>query len=127
LALAYNDLCPSLDEVKAMLAGDKIPIAMVMKAIERPGATYRCTRQTVEGPNARGWKVAHIRDVGLGYTCELERLPLSVLRDHFVRFLSPANMFLVPKAYAGVAETPEFIEVFGQRLAGATETLGEDA
>ena len=127
LALAFNDVCPSLDEVRAMWAGDTIPIAMVMKAIERPAATYRCTRQTVEGPNAKGWKVAHIRDVGLGYTCDIERLPLRVLRDHFSRFLSPANMFLVPKAYAGVAETPEFIEIFRERVTSPNDALPGDA
>lgn len=75
LSLAYNDVCPSLDDVRAMWAEDKIPVAMVMKAIERPAAAYRCTRQTVEGPNAKGWKVAHIRDVGLGYNVRARAAP----------------------------------------------------
>jgi hypothetical protein len=96
-----------------MLASDTIPVAMAFKAVERPAATYRCVRQSVCGPNEMGWKVGHIEDVGLGYTGALESLSIESLRAHFQRFLSPRNMFLVPMEYAGVAETPEFIEVFG--------------
>jgi hypothetical protein len=115
ITLAYSDTCPSLDEVRAMLSSDKIPVAMAIKAAEKSQAKYKCTRQAVRGPNALGWKVAHIDDVGLGYSDSLESIPPDVLCAHFKRFLSPANMFLVPKAYAGVAETPEFIEVFRSR------------
>ena len=98
-----------------MLSDDQIPIAMALSAGERAGASYKCTRQAVPGPNQRGWKVAHIDEVGLGYSGSLETTSLVLLTDHMKRFLSPGNMFLVPKTYAGVAETPEFLSVFRTR------------
>ena len=91
---------------------DEIPIAMAFSRIEKVEARYRCTRAMIHGPNAKGWKVAHIDDVGLGYSGPIDRVSIDSLGAHFKRFLAPANMFLVPKEYAGVAETPEFIEIF---------------
>jgi hypothetical protein len=98
-----------------MLVEDHVPVALVIKASEKAQARFRCTRQSTPGPNQMGWKVAHIEDVGLGYTDVLTTLSLSELQAHFVRFLSPSNMFLVPKAYAGIAETPDFVAAFRQR------------
>jgi hypothetical protein len=116
ITLAFAECCPSLQEVRDMLASDKLPMAMVFKAEEKVGARFRCTRQAVRGPNSLGWKVAHIDDVGLGYTGDVLNTPVDALHVHMRRFLSPRNMFLVPKEYAGVAETPEFREAFGNRL-----------
>jgi hypothetical protein len=112
IALAFSACCPSLADVREALRSDGIPIAMVLKADEKLGAAYRCTRQAAHGPNDQGWKVAHIHDVGLGFTGNIQDLPPPVLMSHFLRFLSPGNMFLVPKEYAGIAETPEFLEAF---------------
>lgn len=119
ITLAFAGCCPSLSDVREMLASDTLPMAMVFKAEEKIGAKYRCTRQAVRGPNALGWKVAHIDDVGLGYTGDVLTTPLAALTGHMHRFLSPRNMFLVPKEYAGVAETPEFLHAFADR-AGPT-------
>ena len=120
-ALAHAGMCPSIDEVREMFLNDKIPVAMVIKSAERVASKYRCTRQAVPGPNQLGWKVAHINEVGLGYTQSIDSLPWNVIAAHFKRFLDPANMFLVPKAYGGVAETPEFLEAFRRRTLTKTE------
>ena len=116
LALAYAAACPSLDDVREMLRADCVPVAMVITTAEKLNARYRCTRQSTPGPNQQGWKVAHIESIGLGYTGRLEDAPLGVLRAHFKAFLAPGNMFLIPKAYAGLGETPEFIAAFGRRV-----------
>jgi hypothetical protein len=92
---------------------------MALGAVERGAAKYTCTRQRIAGPNGMGWKVAHIEDVGLGFSAALTEVPLDTLCAHFQRFLSPRNTFLVPLAYAGVAETPEFIEAFKAKNAPA--------
>jgi hypothetical protein len=115
MTLALGAVMPSLSDVRAILERDEIPVAMAFKRSEKDGAKFRCTRAMIDGPNAAGWKVAHIEDVGLGYTGPLDQIAIADLAAHFVRFLSPANMFLVPKEYAGVAECPEFIRVFQER------------
>jgi len=117
MALALCGTCPELDELHALVAADRIPVAMVIKAAEKIQARYKCTRQSTAGPNQKGWKVAHVADVGLGYTDAITEIALNELKAHFIRFLSPRNMFLVPKEYAGVAETPEFIAAFRERAA----------
>lgn len=121
IALAHAGICPSVHEVREMFLTDRIPVAMVIKAAERVASKYRCTRQTAPGPNQLGWKVAHIQNVGLGSTQSVDSVPWEVLVAHFKRFLDPANMFLVPKAYAGVAETPEFLEAFRQRTSATAQ------
>jgi hypothetical protein len=118
ISLAFDGRCPSLGEVMTMLENDEIPVAMAISRAEKDGARYRCTRQTLSGPNELGWKVAHIEDVGLGYTGVLRDVALPVLAAHHKRFLSPTNIFLVPKEYAGVAETPEFIRAFRELQPG---------
>jgi hypothetical protein len=117
LTLAFRGETPSLDDVRAILGRDEIPVAMAFTAAEKVGAHFRCTRAMIDGPNARGWKVAHIDDIGLGYAGHIEHIDHTMLSEHFRKFLSPSNMFLVPKAYAGVAETPEFVQVFRERRA----------
>lgn len=106
-----------------MLQDDQIPMAMALAAAEKLNARYRCTRQAIPGPNQLGWKVAHIREVGLGYAGSLEGMSLDRIIDHMKRFLSPGNMFLVPKEYAGVAETPEFLDTFRERTVQEAEAL----
>lgn len=110
-----------------MLQNDQIPMAMALAAAEKANARFRCTRQAIPGPNQLGWKVAHIRDVGLGYTGSLEGMPLERIIDHMKRFLAPGNMFLVPKEYAGVAETPEFLETFRERTVQEAESLSRES
>lgn len=109
---AHLGICPTLDDVRRMLNADAIPVAMVISRAEKDGAQYRCTRGSIPNPNQLGWKVAHIDDVGLGYAGSLLDITIPMLAAHHKRFLAPSNIFLVPKDYAGVAETPEFIEAF---------------
>jgi hypothetical protein len=109
-ALAVLGDTPSLDWVREQLAADTIPMAMILKASERANAHHRCTPNHCANPNAAGWKVAHIINVGLASSTALEQMPEAQLREHFVRLMSPDNMFVVPSRYAGLGELPEFCE-----------------
>jgi hypothetical protein len=109
-ALAVLGDTPSLARVHEQLAADAIPMAMILKSTERAGAQYRCTLNRCANPNAAGWKVAHIVNVGLVSSGVVEQMPEARLREHFVRLMSPGNMFVVPGQYAGVGEVPEFCE-----------------
>lgn len=114
IGLAHAGICPTLDEVREMFARDAIPVAMVISRAEKECARFRCTRGSTKNPNQLGWKVAHIDDVGLGYIGQPTEADFALLTAHHKRFLAPSNIFLVPKDYAGLAETPEFLQAFGK-------------
>ena len=96
--------CPSLSEVRILLADDAIPVAMIQKAKEKPAARYHCTRPKNFNVNEFGWKLAHIEGVGLKNRKPPSAFPIERLVSHFRLLMSPANMFLVPLAWAGIAE-----------------------
>ena len=101
---ALKGECPSLDEVRTLLADDKIPVAIIQKAKEKPCARYHCTRPKNFNVNEFGWKLAHIESVGLKNRTPLRSFPIKRLTEHFRLLMSPSNMFVVPLALAGIAE-----------------------
>jgi hypothetical protein len=113
-ALAVLGKMPTLAQIGEMISQDRIPIAMILKSQERVVAQFRCTLNQVINPNAAGWKVAHIRPIGLASRTLIGQMREADLHMHFQRFLSPRNMFLVPTAYAGLAELPEMCSAIAE-------------
>jgi hypothetical protein len=109
-ALAASKYCPSLAEISLMLDSDEIPVAFAMGPREREAARLTCTLGKF-GVNAHGWKLAHVKDIGLNRV-DLQNIAGSVLEEHFLSFLSPCNMFLVPMQWAGLAEVKAFAQHF---------------
>jgi hypothetical protein len=109
-ALAVLGEMPSLDWVRQQLQSDTIPVAMILKASERATAKFKCSLGRVVNPNAAGWKVSHIDSIGLAKAGPVEGIPEPRLREHFIRFISPRNIFVIPTRYAGLGELPEFCD-----------------
>lgn len=107
--LALMDRCPSLAQIRRDLASDRIPVAMILKASERRIARYKCALGG-RSINTLGWKVCHLRPVGLRSRGVPTAVSLSTLHTHFRDLLSPSNMFLVPKHWSGLGEMPEMLE-----------------
>ncbi len=116
LALALAGQVPTLEDLHSWFEKDLIPVAMVLKKAERGIARYRCTRLAVS-LNGLGWKVAHLEEVGLG-RATLADAPIGTLHAHFRRFLDPGNMFLVPLAWAGLAEVSQMVTAIRAADAG---------
>ena len=112
-AQAEKGIVPTLSEVHTGFGDDRIPVAMAIKRKHKPVTKYFCNLATVkDNPNNRGWKVAHVEPVGLRQRGELEEMSLSDLGSHFIRFLNPSNMFVVPTKWAGLSEIDEVVELF---------------
>jgi hypothetical protein len=107
--LASAGQCPTLNDIRALVEGDRIPIAMIHKAVEKPIARYRCCLSKAHDVNAHGWKLAHISAVGLNTRTKLNELPLERLAEQFVKLMSPGNMFVVPMAWSGLGEIRQVI------------------
>ena len=89
---------------------------MVLKGHEKKTARLIATLAKRDNLNVAGWKLAHIEPIGLQKlqpdVCSIERL-----QRHLVSFLSPSNMFAVPKQWAGLGEVPEFVVAIREQLA----------
>jgi len=109
-ALALLGKVPGLKGIRSALDEDRIPVALVLKKTERRKARYRCTLREVANPNNAGWKVAHVNAIGLADRKPVLEVSEARLEKHFRRFMSPRNMFVVPKAYAGLAELREMCD-----------------
>lgn len=111
--MALRGDCPSLNDVRTLLAGDAIPVAMIQKSVEKPIARFHCTRPKKFNLNEFGWKLAHMERVGLKDRVALTSVSIERLTTHFRLLMSPANMFVVPLAWAGIAEIEAVVQAVG--------------
>jgi len=106
---------PALADIASALRSGAIPVAMIKLAVADERSVYRgLLRPTMDPPNLNtlGWKVCHVAPVGASERLAATALPLPTLRDRHRRLLAPSNMFVVPKAYGGLGELPEFLAAF---------------
>lgn len=115
-ALALGGICPPLDKIAEFIKSDRIPIAMAFNSAEKQNATYTCGKQPVS-LNKLGWKICHIDSVGFRSRIDLATCPFDSIVSHFRKYVSPANMFLVPKTWAGLGELPAMIQAAQQDMA----------
>jgi hypothetical protein len=108
--VASSGECPSLDDIRSMLVTDSIPVVMIQKGVEKPLAKYHCFLRKQFNVNLFGWKLAHVKAVGLNTRVPLAELSIERLLAHFRSLISPANMFVVPLAWSGLAEVQSVIK-----------------
>jgi hypothetical protein len=111
---SYQERKPSRKAIAVMVNGNQVPVAIALKNQELKRAPrYTCLlrefeKQAKMSINSAGWYLAHIDDVELNG--KLDKLDISRIREHFIRFMTPSNMFLIPGQYCDLAEVPEFCE-----------------
>jgi hypothetical protein len=111
LSLAMEHRRPSPGALQNALESGRLPIAASLTAEERKQARYSGTLEEMDAPNLYelGFSVCHISQVGLRRVPLSERTEVELVA-HTLLFLSPVNMFVVPKEYEGLGELPEFID-----------------
>mgnify|MGYP003592583065 CR=1 FL=1 len=114
---AFEGAVYQVADIRAQLGQDVNPFAVATKSADKASMKYRCTLSSRDNVNKRGWKLCHIEEVGLSSRMPLESMDISLLVSHFRRLLAPSNQFLVPLAWSGLGEVPEFIEAL--RSAGS--------
>lgn len=114
-ALAFSGKCPSISDIHDLFERDQIPFALTLTQQEKAHSTYKCTSKILRrnNPNKLGWKVCHRTAIGLSSNNSIEQMPIENLEKHFRQFISPSNMFLIPKKLGGLGELPQFICAIG--------------
>jgi hypothetical protein len=107
--------CPRIGDLVDAFAGDGLPVAMAMNSAESQQARYRKGSRAERELNALGWKVCHAHGIGMRTPGPIESATIGALQSHFLAFMNPGNMFLVPKVWAGFGELPEVAAVFANR------------
>lgn len=118
--LACEGRVPSIEDIRAWLAQDAIPMVMIQKSIEKQGAKFHCTLRKEHDVNRRGWKLGHIRPVGLNTRTLITEVPLQRLQEQYIALLSPMNMFVIPLAWSGLAEIQSVVQAIAVRDAFAS-------
>jgi hypothetical protein len=107
-----NAQIPSLEYIRKNLL--EIPMTMRMGKLERAESTYKKTLDDYPhialGSKQERWYLAHIDPIGLGRRGDLRQVPLSDLKNHFKKLMSPFNMMLVASSIAGLGELEMFLE-----------------
>ena len=130
---------------RAVLFGDNTPawwslgLAMTGTVPDIAGWTLETVRERVpldmmkrgtkygRDLNKEGWKVCHIDGVSDGSRAKVVTLDDATVRARFLRFMSPRNMFLVPKTHSGMGELPEVIAAVRNYESAALRAAGEPA
>lgn len=95
--------------VRRLLDSDEIPFTFATKTEEKARMRYKRTLRAADNVNKRGWKLCHVDPVGLSTKAPLSSIRIETLAEHSRRLLSPSNQFVVPLAWGGLGEVPEFI------------------
>jgi hypothetical protein len=112
-SLALRGEKPNINQIREWLNQDTIPIAMIKTKEMSSNNGYQCVLSSKKcNLNILGWKLAHIDRIGLGQKGKLADIEIATIKKHFLKFMSPSNMFVVPKVLAGIAEISEVCDEF---------------
>ncbi len=112
--LALQGITPTLEEIKYGFKNDSIPISFAHKVREKELRKYHCTLGKFS-VNRLGWKLCHIKPIGLKSRTSLSDIEINKLLQAFNDLLNPENHFLIPIQWSGLGEVPEFIEGYTNR------------
>jgi hypothetical protein len=98
-ALALAGEAPDISGWTSETLGTHLPLTFVTKG-----------EAAKRDLNRAGWKVCHIEPVSDRKRYKIESAPIEPLEAEFRRFLSPRNIFLIPKAISGAGEIPEVVQ-----------------
>lgn len=107
---AYASEKYSPEDIARLFQEDTIPFTYAAKSSDRKHMTYKCTLALKDCVNINQWKLCHIEEIGLRRRMSPSELDITLLTDHFRKFISPSNHFLIPLVWAGLGEVPEIIE-----------------
>lgn len=107
---AYAGHSYSLAQIEDMIQKDEVPFAFATKAAEKAHMAFKRTLLPSDCVNRRGWKLCHIKEVGLRTKTKLEDISIEILTEHFQNLLKPSNQFLIQLKLAGLGEVKEIIE-----------------
>ncbi len=102
-----NGITFSLGQLKDMLRANEIPMVFMQSGKMMEDAKYTKPLGAFSLPE---WKLCHIEPVGFNSNKSIEELSIIDIKEHFKKYASPANMFVLPKEIGDLGEIQIFID-----------------
>ncbi len=102
-----NKVTYNLEQLKKMLIDNDIPMVFTQKKGMLEKAKYTKPLGAFSLPE---WKLCHIESVGFNSKKTIEELGIDDIKEHFKKYASPSNMFVLPKAIGDLGEIQIFID-----------------
>lgn len=100
-----------LSDIATMLHNHKIPIVYALTREQQKIAKHTKTLGEYALSDENGkWKLCHIIPVGFNSRKRIEEFPIEKIKEHFIHYANPRNMFVLPKEIGGLGEVQEFID-----------------
>ena len=96
-----------LSQIRDMLQKNELPVVFMATKEIRKNAKY--TKSLGVNPLSN-WKLCHIESIGLNTNTRIIDLDIEVIKKHFRKYVSPKNMFVLPKEIGYLGEIESFIE-----------------
>ena len=102
-----NKITYNLGQLKEMLLGNEIPMVFMQTKEMMEKAKYTKPLGSFSLPD---WKLCHIEPVGFNSNKSIEELSIIDIKEHFKKYASPSNMFVLPKEIGDLGEIQIFID-----------------
>ena len=99
-----NKVIYNLGQLKEMLFSNQIPMVFSTAA---ENARFTKPLGTLRLPE---WRLCHIEPVGFNTNKAIEELSIVDIKEHFKKYASPSNMFVLPKEIGELGEIQIFID-----------------
>ena len=101
-----NNITYTLEQLKEMLIENEIPMVF-MQAGMMENARFTKPLGAFSLPE---WKLCHIEPVGFNSNKTIKELSIIEIKEHFKKYASPSNMFVLPKEIGDLGEIQIFID-----------------
>ncbi len=98
----------TLKELKEKLFNNEIPMVYMLTSEIREKAKYTRPLGAFSLPI---WKVCHIDSVGFNSNKTIDEIDITDIKNHFRKYASPYNIFVLPKEIGDLGEIQVFIDV----------------
>lgn len=97
----------TLAQIKELLSRNELPMVYMSTKEIQANAKYN---KPLGSYALSDWKLCHIQPVGFNTNTSAEDLEISDIEDHFRKYVTPSNMFVLPKSIGSLGEIDVFIE-----------------
>lgn len=97
----------TLNQIRDLLMRNELPVVFMATKEIKEKAKY--SKSLGKNPLSH-WKLCHIESVGFNTNTPIVDIEIADIKEHFRKYVSPKNMFVLPKEIGDLGEIAAFIE-----------------